>query len=64
MFLTLSAYSMPYYPIQENAEQAKRQELTDMLPPSFPGLIKPTSTGCLEETVAAALGFCSRDVKD
>lgn len=53
------------YPIQENAEQAKKQELTDVLPHIHPGADKkPTSTGCLEEKVTAAVGFCSRDVKD
>lgn len=45
------------YPIQENAEQAQEQELSDGCPAPIPGLIKPTSTGSLQETVMAVVGF-------
>lgn len=61
--MTLSAHSMLY--VQFKKTQCKhRQELTDVLPHIHPWADKTPIHGLLEETVAAALGFFSRDVKD
>lgn len=62
--MTLSAHSMPYILFRKTQSKHRGKELTDVLPHIHPWADKTRIHGLLEETVVAALGFCSRDVKD